>query len=171
MYGFIIYLLKNVKLFQKYELLRKTLIHPFLVDSTFVPAKMCAKASRKYFTAPAVPTGWRPNPNRIKSLLERKTPHKMSDSLLKASERLTPFQRAKLLGERDHSVLEMLSSADREKLRQLTGGKGSEKADNQRRQRNEAAEPFEEEPMKAHRFKKFVAYLKRGFYFYFEKIY
>lgn len=101
------------------------------------------------------PTGWRPNPTRVKALLERKQPHNLPESVLKISKQLTPFQRAKLLGERDHSVMELLSTVERDKCRQMQMRK------EEQQKRNEA-EPFEEEPMKAHRFKQYVGYLKRG---------
>jgi hypothetical protein len=117
------------------------------------------------------PPGWRPNPNRTKSLLERKAPPKLSENLAKAADRLTPFQRAKLLGEQDHSVMEMLSTAEREKLKQIRQRKdGERRRDEGRiRGRQNEAEYFEEEPMKAHRFKQYVAYLKRGLHSIHEK--
>lgn len=149
------------------------LINPFLdnlvipnssVDSTFVPASASGKGSHQnFFLAPQPPPGWRPHHHRPKiNAHQQKGQLKLPENVAKISERLTPFQRAKLLGERDHSVMEMLSSADREKLRGRERRAESERERKGGRGGTSIAEPFEEEPMKAHRFKQFVNYLKRG---------
>lgn len=81
-----------------------------------------------------------------------------SFKIKEAGNKLTPFQRAKFLGNRDQSVMELLSEKDRKFLEKAKENK--EKAE---KQKMVETEPFEEEPMKAHRFKKYVHYLKRGY--------
>uniref|UniRef100_A0A183CD86 G-patch domain-containing protein n=1 Tax=Globodera pallida TaxID=36090 RepID=A0A183CD86_GLOPA len=99
----------------------------------------------------------------------KKEPRKLPEIVAKACERLTPFQRAKILGENDHSVMEMLSSDDRERLKfrraKETEKKGGGGGGGRVGARERESDPFEEEPMKAHRFKQYVSYLKRGISF------
>uniref|UniRef100_A0A1I8BHG1 G-patch domain-containing protein n=1 Tax=Meloidogyne hapla TaxID=6305 RepID=A0A1I8BHG1_MELHA len=152
-------------------------------DSTFIPSstnfegKNSAK-SRKFFVADTPPPGWRPNTNRTKSLLisgRKEFSKKLPEAVMKVSNQLTPFQRAKLLGERDHSVMEMLSNEQRAKLKTnnfvVSDGSRSENRENHskhahhdrnRMHHGSTAQPFEEEPLKAHRFRQYVSYLKRG---------
>jgi len=76
--------------------------------------------SQKFFVADTPPPGWRPSTNRTKSLLfsgRKEISKKLPEAVAKISNQLTPFQRAKLLGERDHSVMEMLSNEQRAKLK------------------------------------------------------
>jgi hypothetical protein len=97
----------------------------FLVDSTFIPSSTNVEnknssKSRKFFVAKMPPPGWHPSTNRTKSLLhsgKKDVSKKLPESVVKVSTQLTPFQRAKLLGERDHSVMEMLSNEQRAKLK------------------------------------------------------
>lgn len=82
--------------------------------------------------------------------------------ILNVGEQMTPFQRAKFLG--DQSVMNLLSEKDRNFLQKVREGRDAPKniETNQRSKPAPQQEPFEEEPMKAHRFKKYVQYLKRG---------
>lgn len=72
---------------------------------------------------------------------------------------MTPFQRARFLGERDQSIMELLSEKDRKFLDNV---KNANDQKGQQQKSSVTIEFFEEEPMKAHRFKKYVQYLKRG---------
>uniref|UniRef100_A0A1I7SVN1 Uncharacterized protein n=1 Tax=Bursaphelenchus xylophilus TaxID=6326 RepID=A0A1I7SVN1_BURXY len=126
-------------------------------ETAFVPAKHSERP--KFYRAP--------EPSRHFDPQHRPSPIILKDNLSElgqAFQSLNPLQKAVFLGDRSGSVLELLSSADREKLKLLT-----KKAEIETKiVRKEAAkrrpepEPFEEEPMKAHRFKKFVHYLKSG---------
>lgn len=118
-------------------------------------------SSRKFFEAPKLPLGYRPVlilvPINVSNLTEK---------VLKVGENLTPFERARFLGDRANSVMELLSEKDRKFLKQIQENK-NQKIGNikQNKLKNETFEPFEEEPMKNHRFKQFVLYLKRGYLF------
>ncbi|KAL3092353.1 hypothetical protein niasHS_007562 [Heterodera schachtii] len=135
-------------------------------DSSFVPSSTKGTfAHQKFFPAPQLPHGWRPMSRRSqKNEQRKKEPKQLPETVAKACERLTPFQRAKILGESDHSVMEILSSEDRQRLKQR-GRESETKRDSKKRGGERETEPFEEEPMKAHRFKQYVSYLKRGIAF------
>ena len=90
----------------------------------------------------------------------------MPEEIRKLGHKMTALQRAQFLGERDVSVMEMLSSKDRERLK-----RGGSRWDKKPETVNTSAaastsgaqgDPFEEEPMKSHRFKQYVQYLRRG---------
>lgn len=122
---------------------------------------------RKFFDAPKLPNGYRPvlilAPMNISNL---------SDKILKVRENLTPFERARFLGDRTNSVMELLNEKDRKFLKQIQEKK-NQKVENTKQKTKDISERFEEEPMKNYRFKQYVLYLKRGcnnyynFYFYF----
>ncbi|CAK5073786.1 unnamed protein product [Meloidogyne enterolobii] len=151
-------------------------------DSTFIPSSSTMQGknslkSQKFFVADTPPPGWRPSTNRTKSLLfsgRKEISKKLPEAIAKIGNQLTPFQRAKLLGERDHSVMEMLSNEQRAKLKINNfvisdGSKNDNREhhskhihDRHRMHHGLTAQPFEEEPLKAHRFRQYVSYLKRG---------
>ncbi|KAI1731848.1 g-patch domain-containing protein [Ditylenchus destructor] len=124
-------------------------------DSSFVPAKKTSN-SRKFFAAPRLPPHFRP----VHKPQELKVKH-LSQKVLNLGEKMSPFERARFLGDRDHSVLDLLSEKDRQFLQTVK----DEKQKVLDKKKQSESEPFEEEPLKAHRFKKFVSYLKRGLYF------
>lgn len=126
-----------------------------LVESTFVPAKKPV-VQRKYFDAPRPPHGFRPFHTPIAMDVKH-----MPVKLLEASQKLTPFQRAVFLGDRSTSVLELLSDRDRERLKAQERPAAAERSEQEASRAGDVM-PFEEEPMKAHRFKQYVHYLKRG---------
>uniref|UniRef100_A0A915MSQ9 G-patch domain-containing protein n=1 Tax=Meloidogyne javanica TaxID=6303 RepID=A0A915MSQ9_MELJA len=151
-------------------------------DSTFIPSSSSMQGknsfkSQKFFVADTPPPGWRPSTNRTKSLLfsgRKEISKKLPEAVAKISNQLTPFQRAKLLGERDHSVMEMLSNEQRAKLKinnfAISDGSKNDNREHHSKHTNDrhrmhhglTAQPFEEEPLKAHRFRQYVNYLKRG---------
>uniref|UniRef100_A0A914M243 G-patch domain-containing protein n=2 Tax=Meloidogyne incognita group TaxID=654580 RepID=A0A914M243_MELIC len=151
-------------------------------DSTFIPSSSSMQGknsfkSQKFFVADTPPPGWRPSTNRTKSLLfsgRKEISKKLPEAVAKLGYQLTPVQRAKLLGGRDHSVMEMLSNEQRAKLK-INNFAISDDSKNDNREHHSkhtndrhrmhhglTAQPFEEEPLKAHRFRQYVNYLKRG---------
>lgn len=76
---------------------------------------------------------------------------------------MTPLQLALFLGFKDNKVMDLLSDKDREFLKAVKQETDSREKYSRDSREKTNYEPFEEEPIKAHRFKKFVHYLKRGF--------
>lgn len=147
----------------------------FSVDSTFVPATKPYGTSRKFYAGPKPPSGYRPifKPIPVKNagaLAERIAGINSANSVI------TPFVRARFLGERDGSIMELLSDRDRQfltdvrktnELRRLevTDSDVDKEKSKERRKPMESkklSEMFEEEPMKNHRFQQYVHYLRRG---------
>ncbi|KAI6180796.1 G-patch domain-containing protein [Aphelenchoides besseyi] len=128
-------------------------------DSNFVPSQQTERP--KFYRAPQ-PTHHfnsrhKPQPIQLKNLPE---------NLHHAVKRLSPLERALFLGDRSGSVMELLSDSDRKKLELISrkSERKTEKPEDKPKEKVVAEpEPFEEEPMKAHRFKKFVHYLKSGY--------
>uniref|UniRef100_A0A914GY45 G-patch domain-containing protein n=1 Tax=Globodera rostochiensis TaxID=31243 RepID=A0A914GY45_GLORO len=121
-------------------------------DDSFVPASTKGNSShQKFFVAVQMPHGWRPLPRRSQKFDQRKKePRKLPEIVAKACDRLTPFQH-------DRERLKLRRGKETEK--KGGGGGGGVGA------RQRESDPFEEEPMKAHRFKQYVSYLKRGISF------
>jgi hypothetical protein len=91
---------------------------------------------------------------------------KMPDEIRQLGKRMTVFERAQFLGERDTSILEFMSDKDRERLFKRRGvTRWDKKPADMKAQastRSFEGDPFEEEPLKSHRFKQYVNYLRRG---------
>jgi hypothetical protein len=126
------------------------------VDSSFVPASKRV-SQRTYFSAPIVPHHNSRPSHKSRPIELKKT---LPEGLLNAQEKMTPLQRALFLGIRDSSVMGLLSEKDRKFLDSVK--KNTSNRDSQRTNNKSSQEIFEEEPLKAHRFKNFVHYLKRG---------
>ncbi|CAD5213196.1 unnamed protein product [Bursaphelenchus okinawaensis] len=125
-------------------------------DTAFVPSKVVERQKVYSSLEPSkhFDQKHRPSPIILKDTVSEITT---------AFQNLNPLQKAVFLGDRSGSVLELLSSSDREKLKLLTKKSEIEtKFKKPEKEKRVELVPFEEEPMKAHRFKKFVHYLKSG---------
>ncbi|KAI6242165.1 G-patch domain-containing protein [Aphelenchoides fujianensis] len=128
-------------------------------DSAFVPSQ---RTERPTFYRAPMPTRHFDGRHKSEGIILKDLP----PTVLHAIKHLSPLEKAVFLGDRSRSVMELLSTSDRKKLELLTlkaEKKPEEKAEREKPQKIAEAEPFEEEPLKAHRFKQYVHYLKSGY--------
>lgn len=139
-------------------------------ETNFVPAKHVER--QPVYKAPEPSRHFNPQHTPQPIILKEAVP-----DLGKAFSSLNPLQKAVFLGDRSGSVMQLLSEADRSKLALIT-----KKAEVETKfakvsvlllfpietffqpepKKRAEPEPFEEEPLKAHRYKKYVHYLKSG---------
>uniref|UniRef100_A0A914YYH2 G-patch domain-containing protein n=1 Tax=Panagrolaimus superbus TaxID=310955 RepID=A0A914YYH2_9BILA len=145
-----------------FELTNKLDIDPMLAITTgkpsfttnFVPAKNPRKKP-PHLTL-NIPSGFNPTHKPIPF-----DSSQLPSTILSYGSSMTPFERAMILGEKNISVLDMLSQEDREKLKNARRIAEKNKAQEPIKQEVEE-DPFIEDDEKSYRFKKYIQCLKRG---------
>ncbi|TKR78064.1 hypothetical protein L596_018931 [Steinernema carpocapsae] len=153
-------------------------------DYTFVMAEKRLNA-RKFYDAPKLPAGFRAVHKPVPLNVDE-----MPDLVRKMGEKLSVTERARFLGDRSASVMELLPDAERKKLENWNKKpkrksrwdlQKVEPVEEERRieehptrenkeevveeQHPDKVSPFAEDPLKEHRFHQYRLYLRRGLTF------
>lgn len=137
---------------------------PVETDTDFILGKN-AQGPRKHFPPPKLPSDYVPQHRPLVTPVKQ-----MPANIRKIGERLTPVERARLLGEGDVSVMSLLRDEDRRRLERTKSRweppdespRSSGRAESDRKQDQQQPLPFADNPTKQARYKEYINYLKRG---------
>uniref|UniRef100_A0A914XFM3 G-patch domain-containing protein n=1 Tax=Plectus sambesii TaxID=2011161 RepID=A0A914XFM3_9BILA len=133
-------------------------------DTDFTLAKS-VQGSRKHFPPPKLPSDFAPQHRPLVTPVKQ-----MPATIRKIGERLTPVERARLLGEGDVSVMSLLRDEDRRRLERTRSRwepieeepQSRGRSESHHKQEKQPTLPFADNPTKQARYKEYVSYLKRG---------